>query len=81
VHFGTKSMPEEEAPHFYARAQLPTTHTQREHRNVGSVFVTRDDVSRLSDEVVVQPIPKVLLGESVDDDDGTHRRHDDGVAR
>ena len=34
MHFGTKSTPEEEAPHFYARAQLPTTHTQREHAGI-----------------------------------------------
>tara|TARA_B100000482_G_scaffold143362_1_gene105935 strand:+ start:211 stop:549 length:339 start_codon:yes stop_codon:yes gene_type:complete len=50
-----------------ARAINTTTNSSRERKNVRPILLTGDNVPRFPDEALIQPVQKVVLGQSVDD--------------
>ena len=50
-----------------ARAINTTTNSSRERKNVRPILLTGDNFPRFPDEALIQPVQKVVLGQSVDD--------------
>jgi hypothetical protein len=58
-----------------------TTNSSRERKNVRPILLTGDNVPRFPDEALIQPVQKVVLGQSVDDDFFFNRHEHIRVAR
>ena len=55
--------------------------SSRERKNVHPILLTGDNVPRFSNEALIQPVQKVVLGQSVDDDFFFNRQEHVRVAR